>query len=202
MQSRFLKWSIKIPSVFLSVFFHRLVHRRGNTSEGKRHFSTVPLKLLRSEASLRKKNVDRINAKSFIDDMCEVAKLFGLHAVLFISNDNKAKVSLRLAAATVQTPLLMPLEYKIRLPDHSFVVATRHKWNPSVYGVCGVNLKGEVTYPGDTFIRTRSGKHDKWSPETHAYDMHELLRSEQIAPKPILLRLMVHRMRLLATLNH
>ena len=119
------------------------------------------MKLLRSEASLRKKNVDPINAKSFIDDMCEVAKLFGPHAVLFISNDDKVKVSLGLAAATLQAPLLMPLEYKTRLPDHSFVVATRHKLNPSVYGVCDINLKGEVTYSGDTFIRIRSGKHDK-----------------------------------------
>ena len=185
MQSNFFRWSIKIPSVFLSVFVRRLVPRRGNKSEEKRHFSTVPVKLLRSEASLRKKNVDRINAKSFIDDMCKVAKLFGPHSVLFISNDDKVKVSLGLAAATLQAPLLMPLEYKIRLPDHSFVVATRHKLNPSVYGVCDINLKGEVTYSGDTFIRIRSGKHYKWSAETHAYDMHELLTSGRIAPKPI-----------------
>ena len=161
MQSNFLKRSIKIPSVFLSVFFHRLIPRRGNTSEEKSHFSTVPVKLLRSEASLRKKDVDQINAKSFIGDMCEVAKLFGPYAVLFISNDDKAKVSLGLAAATLQAPLLMPLEYKIRLSDHIFVFATRHKLNPSVYGVCDINLKGEVTYSGDTFIRIRSGKHDK-----------------------------------------
>ena len=81
----------------------------------------------------------------------------------------------------------MHLEYKVKLPDHSFVVATRHKLNPSVYGICDVNLKGEVTYPGGTFIRIRNGKHDKTSAETHTYDMHELFRSERIAPKPILL---------------
>ena len=126
-------------------------------------------------------------AKSFIDDMREVAKLFALYTVLFISNDDKAKDPLGLAAPTLQAPLLMHLEYKVKLPDHSFVVATRHKLNPSVYGICDVNLKGEVTYPGGTFIRIQNGKHDKTSAETHTYDMHELFRSERIAPKPILL---------------
>ena len=141
-------------------------------------------------------------AKSFIDDMREVAKLFALYTVLFISNDDKAKDPLGLAAPTLQAPLLMHLEYKVKLPDHSFVVATRHKLNPSVYGICDVNLKGEVTYPGGTFIRIRNGKHDKTSAETHTYDMHELFRSERIAPKPILLmEMMVHRMRLPATLT-
>ena len=125
---------------------------------------------------------------SFIQDMWrEVTKLFGPRAVLFISSDEKAKVPLGFAAATLQASLLMHLEYKVKLPDYSFVVATRHKLNPSVYGVCDVNLKGEVTYSGDTFIQTRSEKHDKSSAETHAYDMHKFFRSERMAPKPILL---------------
>ena len=70
----------------------------------------MPVKLLQPEASLRKKNVDRMYAKSFIDDMREVAKLFSPHAVLFISNDDKVKVPLGLAAATLQAPLLVHLD--------------------------------------------------------------------------------------------
>ena len=85
----------------------------------------------------------------------------------FIFNDEKAKIPLGLAAATLQASLLMHLEYKVKLTDHSFVVATHHKLNPSVYGICDVNLKGEVTYSGDTFIRIGNGKHDKSSAETH-----------------------------------
>ena len=125
--------------------------------------------------------------KYFITDMHEVAKLFGPDAVLSISNDDIAKVPLGLAAATLQEPLLMHLECKVKLPDHSFVVARCHKLNPLVCGVCDVNLKGEVTYSGDNFIRIGSGKHDKSSAETHAYNRQELFRSEWIAPKPILL---------------
>ena len=130
----------------------------------------MPVKLLRPEASLRIRNVDQMYAKSFIDHVREVAKLFGPQPLLFISNDEKAKVPLGLAAATLQASLLMHLEYKVKLKDHSFVVATHHKLNPSVYGVCDFNLKGEVTYSGDTFIRIGNGKHDKSSAETHTYD--------------------------------
>ena len=170
-----------------SAVYLRLVPRRGNTSEGQRHVNTVPVKLLRPEASLRKKNPDRMYAKSFVDDMFEVAKLFGPHAVLFMSNDDKCKVPLGLAAATLQAPLLMHLDYKVQLPDHSFAIGTAHKLIPSVYGVCNINQKGEVTYSGDTFIRIRSGKHDKSSAETHAYDMQQLFQTGQVTPKPILL---------------
>ena len=135
-----------------SATYLRLMPRRGNTSEGKRHVSTVPVKLLKPESSLRKKNADRMYAKSFIDDMFEVARLFGPQACTFMSNDDKARVPLGLAAASLQSPILMHLEYKVRLPDHDFVVGPRHKLIPSVYGLCNINTKGEVIYSGDTFI--------------------------------------------------
>ena len=60
-----------------SASYLRLLPCRGNTEEGKRHVQTVPVKLLRPENSLRKKNIDRAFAKSFIDDMFDIAKLFG-----------------------------------------------------------------------------------------------------------------------------
>ena len=47
----------------------RLLPRRGNTLEGKRHVQTVPVRLIRPENSLRKKNIDRMYAKLFMDDM-------------------------------------------------------------------------------------------------------------------------------------
>lgn len=63
-------------------------------SEDKRHAQTEHVKLLRPGNSLRKKNVDRMYAKTFNDDMLDVIKFFGLGAVLFISNDDKARVPL------------------------------------------------------------------------------------------------------------
>ena len=66
----------------------------------KHHTNTVSvIKLLLSENSLRKKNIDYIFAKSFINDMFEVCKSFGPNAVLFMSNGDETRILLGLAAA-------------------------------------------------------------------------------------------------------
>ena len=70
-----------------SATYLRLLPRRGESREGKRHVQTVKVKLLRPENSLRKKNVDRMYAKSFIDDLTDVCELFGPGPVLVMSND-------------------------------------------------------------------------------------------------------------------
>ena len=170
-----------------SATYLRLQPKRNDTSEGKRHVQTVPNKLLRPENTLRKKNADRMFAKSFIDDLQEICTLFWPSTVLFLSNDDKARVPLVLAAAPLQSSVLMHLEYKDRLADHNCVVTQRHKLIPSVYGVCEVKPNGDVSYSGDTFIQIRSGKHDSSNPYTHAYDMRELFKCNLINLKPILL---------------
>ena len=78
--------------------------------------------------------------------MLEVGKLFASYVVLFISNANKFKVPMGLDAANLQTPILMHLEDKVRLPDHNLVVGTQRNLIPSVYRLCDINLKVEVTY--------------------------------------------------------
>lgn len=91
--------------------------RCGNTKEGKKHVATVPIKLVEPEASLRKK-IACMYAKFFIDEMFEIAKVFGPHAIPFISNNDKAKAPLGLSAANLQAPLLIHLEYKMSFPDY------------------------------------------------------------------------------------
>ena len=78
------------------------------------------------------KSKDRIFAKSFMDDLINVCKFFGPQSVLFLSNDDKARVPLGLAAASLQILILMHMEYKVRLPDHNFVVGPRHTLIPCV----------------------------------------------------------------------
>ena len=170
-----------------SATYLRLLPRRSDSWERKRHVQTVKVKLVRPENSLRKKNPDRMFAKSFMDDMFEVCKLFGSKSVLVLSIDDKARVKLGLAAASLQSPMLMSMDYKVRLPDHSFVVGERHSLIPSLYGVCEIDEKSCLTYSGDTFIRVRSGKHDSSTPFTHAYDIRELFKCEQIKLKTIVI---------------
>ena len=61
-------------------------------------------------------------AKSFMDDLINVCKFFGPQSVLFLWNDNKTSVALGLSAASLQAPILMHMEYKVRLPDHTLLL--------------------------------------------------------------------------------
>ena len=112
---------------------------------------------------------------------------FGHGAVVCVSIDDKARVPLGLAAANSQAPILMSLQYKVRLPDHDFVVARRHTLIPSVYAECVVKEDGKISYSGKTFVRVRSGKHDSSNAYTHAFDIRELFSSNSIQRKPILI---------------
>ncbi|KAL9693760.1 hypothetical protein quinque_013045 [Culex quinquefasciatus] len=131
----------------------------------------------------------------------EVASFFGPTEVAKLSIDDKARVPLGIAAATAQAPLLMHMEYRVRLPDHDWVVADRHKLIPSVYaGVAikkdGFGDKGAVSYSGPTHVSVRSGKHSKSTAYSHARDLDHVFSLEEFKclvktpdgqPKPILI---------------
>ncbi|CAH0560583.1 unnamed protein product [Brassicogethes aeneus] len=93
--------------------------------------------------------------------------------------DDKARVPIGLIAANKQAPLLMHVEYKVSLPDHDFVIASRHKLISSVYALCEVksNEMGRpeaVSYSGPTYIAIRSGKHSSSTATSHAQDLDTL----------------------------
>ena len=74
----------------------------------------------------------------------------------------------------------MHLEYKLKLPDHQYVVATRYELKPSVYSLCVINplLVGSpeaVKYVCPTAVRIRSCRHDRSTSQTHLVDMKSLL---------------------------
>ena len=116
-----------------------------------------------------------------------IPKIFGPEAVTFLSNDDKTRNPLDLDAATLETPILMHLEYKVKLPNHSFVATPAHKPILSVYAVCEITWKGEVFYSGDTFVRLRSAKHDTFNAFIHSHNLIELFKCRDIPQKPILL---------------
>jgi len=70
----------------------------------------------------------------------------------------------------------MHVEYQVRLPDHDWVVAERHKLIPSLYAAIKIepNQFGQRTsvgYSGPTYIAIQSGKHDSSTAESHALDL-------------------------------
>ena len=75
---------------------------------------------------------------------------------------------------------MMHLEYRVRLPDHDWVVADRHKFIPSVYGAItipdgGLGDPEVIGYSGPTYVAIRSGKHASSTAYSHALDIDRLM---------------------------
>ena len=77
--------------------------------------------------------------------------------------------------------MLMHMEYKVRLPDHDWVVADKHKLIPSFYA--GIVIREQsmgqtdvLSYSGPTYIAIRSGKHSSSSAIAHAINFRTLIK--------------------------
>ena len=113
----------------------RLLPKRHNSSEGKRHVTTAPVKLCRASNDQRSKNPDRWFGANCMEQAEELASLFGPSLTSFSGQDDKSHVPIGITAANKQAPLLMSVKYKVSLPDHDFIVATKHKLTPTVIGL-------------------------------------------------------------------
>lgn len=117
----------------------RLLPRNSRSTEGKRQVRAVPVRLLKAQNDLHSQHIDSTFGTASINYLEELASLLGPKQVSFISQDDKARVPIGVTAAHKQTPLLMYVEYRVKLPDHDWVKATKHKLIPSVYA--GINIK-------------------------------------------------------------
>ena len=156
----------------------RLIPRRWDTTEGKKHVKTVPVKLIRAQNDGRKPHIDKEFAMESIENLRDLAEAMGEKTVFPSSEDDHARVAMGLLAANKQVPILRNMMYRVRLPDHDWVVATRHKLIPSVYAGLTFNEKGRLSYSGPTHIAIRSGKHDSSTAFTHLHDFAELMELE------------------------
>ena len=159
-----------------SVYLH-LLPKNSRTIEGKRHVYTAPVKLFKAQNSKHASHVSTKFARSSIKGLEEIATILGPEEVVFHFMDGKAKVPIGTTAAEKQIPLLMHMEYQVTLPDHYFVVGSRHKLIPSVVGdmkvVKSKHLTNDgVTYSSPTYIAIRSAKHSGSSAFHHLQDMN------------------------------
>ena len=164
-----------------SALYTRFLPRNSNTLEGKRHINTVPVKLIKAQNDHHARHPDTEFCTATINALEEVAAVLGKEEVTFISQDAKARVPIGITAANKQAPLMMHVEYKVKLPDHDFVKAPRHKLIPDVYA--GIDLKSStnefgnhksIGYSGPTYIAIRSAKHSKATANEHLEDMKTL----------------------------
>ena len=167
-----------------SALYMRLVPRRKNSLYGKRHVRVVPVQLRKPQYDGRKKHVSARFCFSVSLMVRELASWLGPEYCIFLSPDDKANCPMGIPAATKQSQVLMHLEYRVRLPDHQYVIASRHSLKPSVYAFCKIDstLVGTpdaVRYVGPTAIRVRSCKHDSSTSGTHLVDLKGLLTGVQ-----------------------
>ncbi|CAF5175105.1 unnamed protein product, partial [Rotaria magnacalcarata] len=155
--------------------YYRLLPKNSRTIDGQRHVHTVPVRIRRPENSLHKHHGDTKFAQSTIRDLKHIAYTLGNEVVFYLSQDDKCRIPLGIPAAHKQAPLIMNMKIQIKLPDHDFVIATKHKLIPSVYGACIINDE-RVSYSGPTFAAVRSGKHDHSSAIAHANDFDTLVQ--------------------------
>lgn len=166
--------------------YYRLQPKRAKAIDGKRHVKTVPVRLSKASNDYHQKHVDTEFCKAGIRYLEGIASSLGPEEVIFLSQDDKARVPIGIAAANKQAPLLMHTEYRVRLHDHDWVVADKHKLIPSVYAFVEVekNKMGDpaaVKYSGPTYIAIRSGKHDSSTAASHAYDLNSILQNEEFS---------------------
>ncbi|CAF4412548.1 unnamed protein product [Rotaria sp. Silwood2] len=179
-----------------TTLYYRLLPHRAKSRDGRRHVNTAPVRLRRAQNDDHRKHEDGHFATATIRYMKDLASIFGNDCVFYLSQDDKCKVPLGLPAAKIQAPMLMHLDYRIRLPDHDWIVAPRHQLTPSVYAACLLCEDGDLGYSGPTYIAIRSAKHDLSSAESHALDFDRLVclkefeevsRDETGQVKPILI---------------
>lgn len=170
-----------------SATYLRLLPKRAKTNEALRHVNPAPIKLLRARDDLHKGHDDTMFCKASIEHLKELASFLGNNQVMILSQDDKAKVPIGIPAASKQTALMMNVEYRVRLPDHTFPVAAGYKLVPSVYMALKV-LNNEIgnrtpiKTSGPTYISIRSAKYSGSSSETHKTDFEKILTLDEFKP--------------------
>ena len=167
-------------SLSRSGVYLRLIPRSWSTQVGKRHITTVNVKLKKAQNDEHRSHDDAKFTKATYDALITMCSVLGPIDVACISQDNKVKMFFGIPAANKQSTIVMNMEYNVKLPDHDFFVTAAHKLTPSV--IAGLKIEVDkfdnaVSYSEPTYIGIRSGKHDSSTAATHASDLRHLYDS-------------------------
>ncbi|CAF4041373.1 unnamed protein product [Rotaria sp. Silwood2] len=143
-----------------TTLYYRLLPHRASSRDGRRHVYTAPVRLRRVQNDDHGRHEDGHFATATIRYVKDLASIF----------DNDC-----LPAAKIQASMVMQLDYRIRLPDHDWIVAPRHQLIQSVYAACLLSEDGDLGYSGPTYIAIRSAKHDLSTAASHALDFDRLV---------------------------
>ena len=143
-----------------SALYLRLLPCSQTSIQGRKHVSTLPVKLVRPQNDLRRKHPDRMFCSESSKAADAIAKYLGPKACLYISQDDKSSVPLGRTAAKVQAPILM------------------------------FDEENGVGYCGETYVAIRSSKHNNSSAFSHQQDLRRMkdLLPEIFRDKSVLIK--------------
>lgn len=159
----------------------RMAPKRVNTLESRRHKYHYDIKSMKPTNSEHASHMDTSFCFEVIKSVKRIATFLGPDQVTFYSIDDKARVNIGVEAANKQTKVLMNISHPVTLPDHSFVVASRHKLIPSVSSEQLSNEKG-ISYKGPIYVAIRSMKHSGSNAFSHAKDMERVFELDMFEP--------------------
>ena len=125
----------------------KLMPKRSASTEGKRHIETVPVRLCKSQNDASTKHEDADFCFSHAKDLNFIAAILGSEETIFISPDYKAIVKLGIIAAKLQTAMVLHLSYRVRLPNHDYIVASKHHLIPSIMPFFQLMIKHSLKPP-------------------------------------------------------
>ena len=137
------------PSTYYSTVMNnfivksRLIPANSLHHDGRKHVSTVPVKLTKPQNDARKSHPDRYFARSIVHQVEEFAGLFAPSSVFMLSQDDKARVPIGLPVAKKETALLMHVDYRVRsstIPKASGLKSNR------AFEATGNNFNSETFY--------------------------------------------------------
>ena len=107
------------------VLYLYLIPGTAASQDGRRNATRVPVKLRKAKNILLNGHVNADFAFAMKRQTSDIVSLFGSDNIFVLSVVDKAKAPIAVTAVAKQAPLIMHVSYKIGLPDHDFVKATK-----------------------------------------------------------------------------
>ena len=137
-----------------------------NFEQGKRHVTVATVKFFQAQDNQHSNHPGTKSTRATINKLEKNADLLGPKQVSFHSQDDTVKVALGLPAANKQVPILMHMEYEVRLPGHNIKITPMHKLISSAIGTIEIKEKAysreAVTYSGTAYVAIRSAKNSTY----------------------------------------
>ena len=100
-------------SLSRSGLYTRLLPKRSFSNEGRRHVTTVPVKLTRCLNTEHAQHKDSMFCMTTINHLRQIASFLGPLQSVVISQDDKCRIPLGITAANKQAPIVMHVDYKV-----------------------------------------------------------------------------------------